>query len=57
MIPLIKNLCEVDGTSGREEKVREFIIKMLPSDAAYEIDGLGNLLVHKKGAKTPKIRL
>lgn len=57
MIPLIKNLCEVDGTSGREEKVRELIIKMLPSDAVYEIDGLGNLLVHKKGVKTPENKI
>lgn len=57
MIELIKELSLIQGPSGREEKVREEIIKRLPADASYSVDNLGNLIVHKKGAKTPSHKL
>lgn len=57
MIELIKELSLIQGPSGREEKVRDFIISKLPSDVKYEIDNLGNLIVHKKGARTPEKKL
>ena len=57
MIPLIKELCEVNGTSGREESVRELIITKLPNDVFYETDNMGNLIVHKKGAKTSENKM
>lgn len=51
---LLKNLCELCGTSGREHDVRAFILHELeqcglPEDAV-KVDRLGNVLVHKKGA-------
>ncbi len=52
MLDLIKNLCLLDGISGREETVRNYIIDEI-KDYATEItvDPLGNLLVFKKGKK------
>lgn len=54
---LIKQLSLLDGTSGDEGKVRNFIISKLPAEAVFEIDNLGNLIVFKKGEKTPKNKL
>jgi endoglucanase len=51
---LLKTLCMLNGTSGDENKVREFIISQLPEDCEYTVDSLGNLVVDKKGEKTPK---
>lgn len=47
----LKELLALNGTSGREESVREYIIKNLPEGAEYKIDPLGNLIVSKKGAR------
>ncbi len=57
MIPLIRELCKVSGTSGREENVREFIITKLPDGISYETDNMGNLIVHKKGAKASEKKM
>jgi len=57
MIDLIKEISLIQGPSGREDKVRDFIISKLPADVSYSVDNLGNLLVHKKGAKTPEKKL
>lgn len=57
MIDLIKSLCEIPGVSGREDAVRDFIISKLPAGTDYTVDNLGNLIVHKKGAKTPEKKL
>lgn len=51
---MLKTLCELCGTSGREEAVREYILRHLPTDCTHEIDALGNLYVYKKGAKRAK---
>lgn len=51
---LLKKLCILNGTSGDEGTVREEIVKMLPDDCDYTVDALGNLIVNKKGEKTPK---
>ncbi len=54
MLDLIKNLCSLDGISGREHDVRNYIIEQI-KDFADEItvDPLGNLIVFKKGQKRP----
>ena len=57
MIDLIKELSAVQGPSGREEKIRELIISKLPADVTCSVDNLGNLIVHKRGAKTPEKKL
>lgn len=50
----LKTLCELNGISGREHSVRDYIISKLPSDCQYTVDALGSIIVDKKGAKTPK---
>ncbi|MCH5325493.1 MAG: M20/M25/M40 family metallo-hydrolase [Eubacterium sp.] len=57
MFDLLKNLCAQDGCSGDERAVTKYIISQLPEDCAYKIDGLGNLIVTKKGMKTPKNKI
>ena len=54
---LLKMLCMADGISGDESAVREIIIEEIKDFADYEIDALGNLLVHKKGKMPAKARL
>ncbi len=51
---LLKTLCELNGTSGDEKVVRDFIISQLPDDCEYTVDPIGNLIVNKKGENTPK---
>ncbi len=51
---LLKSLCELNGGSGDEKRVREFIISQLPGDCDYAVDPLGNLIVNKKGTEKPK---
>ncbi|MEI6580347.1 MAG: M42 family metallopeptidase [Eubacteriales bacterium] len=50
----LENLCSFAGISGREEKVRAYIISQIDGLAEYKSDALGNLIVFKKGAVTPK---
>lgn len=51
---LLNELCVLNGTSGDEKSVREFIISKLPDDCTYSVDPLGNLIVDKRGETTPK---
>lgn len=51
---LLNELCMLNGTSGDEKNVRDFIISKLPDDCTYSVDPLGNLIVDKKGEITPK---
>lgn len=51
MKELLKKLCELDGVSGYEDEVREFILENVKNHADEVIvDTLGNLMVFKKGA-------
>ncbi len=50
---LVKNLCDIDGISGAEDKVREYIIEQIKDHCEYRVDARGNLICFKKGAKTP----
>ena len=51
MLETLKTLCSLPGASGREDAVREYLIRRVNPHAEYEVDALGNLLVHKKGAQ------
>ena len=51
---LLRELCLLNGTSGDEKAVRDFIISRLPDDCDYTVDALGNLIVNKKGETEPK---
>lgn len=52
----LKELCLLDGTSGSENEVREFILSHL-GHHPYTVDALGNIIVEKKGKKTPKNKM
>ncbi len=54
---LLKKLCSARGISGSEDAVRDIIINEIKDFADYQIDNLGNLLVHKKGKQSAKSRL
>lgn len=53
MFDRLKEICTLDGTSGDESAVREYIRKNITADEVT-VDALGNLIVFKKGRKTPK---
>ena len=53
MMELIKELCALNGVSGDEDRVREFIrAQAEPYADSIRTDALGNLIVFKKGTKT-----
>ncbi len=52
MIELLNKLCLIDGTSGDESAVREFVISQIKDFCEYSIDNLGNIIAFKKGNKT-----
>lgn len=49
MIDLLEKLCLIDGISGREDKVREFIVSRIKDKCDYDIDPMGNIIAFKKG--------
>lgn len=51
MLEIIKELSSLNGISGRENAVREYIIGKIKDFAEYSVDPLGNLIVFKKGKK------
>lgn len=51
MIELLRNLCNINGVSGDETTVSDFIIKQIEGFCEYKIDPLGNILIFKKGEK------
>lgn len=56
MIDDLKALCQLNGASGDESRVREYIASHLSADEVFT-DNLGNLIVFKKGTKTPKNKI
>ena len=56
-LELLKQLCEIDGVSGGEEKVADWLKTHLPEDCKVRTDALGNLICEKKGKQTPKNKL
>ncbi len=53
MKELLKQLCTIDGTSGDEGAVRDFVVSQIKNFCEYRIDNLGNIIAFKKGQKTP----
>lgn len=49
MFELLRKLCNIDGTSGDENVVRDFIINEIKTFCEYRIDNLGNIIAFKKG--------
>ena len=56
MKEMLMKLCEINGASGDESKIRDFIRKNITADEVFT-DNLGNLIVFKKGSKTPKNKI
>lgn len=54
MLKELKNLCLIDGISGDEGRVREYIISKIKDKCEYSVDPMGNVLAFKKGKKEPK---
>lgn len=54
MLETLKDLCELNGTSGREERIREYIIGRIDGKCEYKVDPLGNVLAFKKGKNRAK---
>lgn len=57
MFDNLKLLCELNGTSGRENAVREYIMSRIEGKAEYHVDNLGNIIAFKKGKSTPKNKI
>ena len=53
MIDLLKKLCLLDGTSGDEDAVRNFIISEIDGFCEHKTDNLGNIICFKKGKNRP----
>lgn len=51
MINELKDLCQLDGISGDEGRVREYIISRIKDKAEYSVDNLGNVIAFVKGRK------
>lgn len=53
MFKELKEICMLDGTSGDEGAVRDYILSHITADKV-EVDNLGNIIVFKKGRSAPK---
>ena len=53
MFEILKKLCMLNGTSGDEKCVRDFIISQIDGYCKWEIDNLGNIIAFKEGEKRP----
>ena len=58
MLQDLKALCTIDGISGDETLVRQYIINQIKdSVTSYSVDNLGNILAYKKGSKSSDKKL
>lgn len=57
MLDTIKELSLLNGTSGRESAVRDYIISKIEGKCEYRTDALGNLIAFKKGKNEPKNKI
>lgn len=57
MKDLLRELCLIDGVSGDEAAVREYIIEKIKDVCTYSIDPLGSIICFKKGRKAPEKKL
>lgn len=56
-LELLQELCEIDGVSGCEGTVAQWIQSHLPDNCTARVDARGNLICEKKGRQTPKNKL
>jgi len=58
MLDYLRELCLIDGISGREKNVREYLLEIINKNLTKGdevlVDPIGNLICFKKGKKTPE---
>ncbi len=54
MINLLEQLCNINGPSGAEDKVRQFVIEQIKDYAEISITPLGSIIATKKRGKKPQ---
>lgn len=54
---VLEELCTLNGASGDEKAVREFIIEQIKDYCNYTVDNLGSVIAFKKGRQIPKRKL
>ena len=54
MLDTLRELCLINGISGDEGRVRDYIISKIKDKCTYEVDPMGNILAFKKGKNEPK---
>ena len=55
-IKLLKEICEIAGAPGHEQRVRELVLKTVkPYVDEISIDNMGNVTTIKKGKKNKKV--
>lgn len=57
MINALKELCQLNGTSGNEDNIRQYILKQLDGVAECKTDALGNIIAFKKGKNASKYKV
>ncbi len=57
MLEMLRELCLIDGTSGDEGAVRDYIIKKIEGFCDWKLDPLGNILFTKTGKNRSAKRL
>ncbi len=57
MLNTLKDLCMLSGISGRENKIRDYIISEIEGYCDYNIDPLGNIIAFKKGKNNSKHKI
>lgn len=57
MLDTLKELCALNGVSGNESAVAEYIVNEIAPYAECYIDPLGSVIAHKKGAKKAEKRV
>lgn len=58
MLDTVKNLCTLHGVSGYEDEVRDYILtRAIPYADRIITDTMGNLMIFRKGDKTPEQRI
>lgn len=57
MLDELKKLCLLNGISGDEAEVANYICSQLDGFAEYTVDNLGNVIAFKKGKQKPKNKI
>lgn len=61
MLNYLKELCLLNGVSGREASIRDYIVTktadLLTENDTLTVDPIGNLIIFKKGLKSPKNKI